>query len=63
MLLTWIGLGAAFYFSRARELNATPHEEMQYLLLGTKDRPLLFNTGTKGDDDDETKTVTVAELS
>ena len=38
----WVALGAAFYFNRASELNAIPHEQMQYLLLGTKDRPLLF---------------------
>ena len=42
MLLVWVALGAAFYFNRASELNAIPHEQMQYLLLGTKDRPLLF---------------------
>lgn len=42
MLFVWIALGAAFYFNRARELNAIPHEQMQYLLLGTDDRPLLF---------------------
>ena len=37
MLLVWVALGAAFYFNRASELNAIPHEQMQYLLLGTKD--------------------------
>ena len=42
MLLVWVALGAAFYFNRARELNAIPHIQMQYLLLGTTDRPLLF---------------------
>ena len=42
MLLVWVALGSAFYFNRASELNAIPHEQMQYLLLGTKDRPLLF---------------------
>ena len=42
MLLVWVAIGTAFYFNRSSELNAIPHEQMQYLLLGTKDRPLLF---------------------
>ena len=40
----WIALGAAFYFNRARELNAIPHEQMQYLYTARHRRPasLLF---------------------
>ena len=44
MLFVWVALGAGFYFSRAKELNAIPHAKMQYMLLGTTDRPLLFDT-------------------
>ena len=60
MLLVWVALGAGFYFSRARELNAIPHVKMQYMLLGTTDRPLLFNT--KDQDADEEDAKSVAEL-
>ena len=42
MLLVWVALGAGFYFSRARELAAVTPRQMQYMLLGTTDRPLLF---------------------
>ncbi|MEG1609824.1 MAG: APC family permease [Bilophila sp.] len=44
MLMIWVAIGTAFYLSRATELNAIPHTEMQYMLLGTADRPLLFDT-------------------
>jgi amino acid transporter len=44
MLLAWVALGAAFYFSKCGELNAISHSEMRYLLLGRADIPVLFDT-------------------
>ena len=52
MLLVWVALGAGFYFSRAKELNAIPHTKMQYMLLGSTDRPLLFNTKAEEETED-----------
>ena len=42
MLLAWVAIGACFYFSRASILRSIPETSMQYMLLGTADRPLLF---------------------
>ena len=41
MLLAWVAIGACFYFSRA-STAFHPETSMQYMLLGTADRPLLF---------------------
>ena len=42
MLLAWVAIGACFYFSRASILRSIPETSMQYMLLGTADRPLAF---------------------
>lgn len=42
MLLAWVAIGACFYFSRASILRSIPETSMQYMLLGTADRPLLL---------------------
>ena len=47
MLLVWVALGVIFYLQRASELRAIPEREMQFMLLGSSERPLLF--GTKAD--------------
>ena len=51
MLLVWVALGSAFYFSRARELAAVTPRQMQYMLLGTTDRPLLFVPEEEADEE------------
>lgn len=42
MLLAWVAIGACFYFSRASILRSIPETSMQYMLLGTADRPHAF---------------------
>ena len=42
MLFAWVAIGACFYFSRVSILRTIPEKNMQYMLLGTVDRPLLF---------------------
>lgn len=44
MLAVWIALGTIFYLQRAAELNAIPDSEMQFMLLGNAERPLLFTS-------------------
>lgn len=44
MLAVWVALGTVFYLQRSAELNAIPHRQMQFMLLGNNERPLLFKT-------------------